>query len=392
MGRRNKNTKNISVWGINTMAKEHILQVNIDNNGGNGAFALMQSFYELLKTEYVFDYFTMDSFVNNKVLRSIVDDGGKCESANLRKNKLFGHMLLPFRFYKFLVKNNYNTIHIHSEVAYKHFLYCVAAKKANVKKIIIHSHSSSIDGNCKGLKYVFHKIFREYINRNGDFFIACSEPAAKWMFDETIMNGDNYCLLNNGIIPEKFKYDEKKRSEVRNTLGLEGYYVIGHVGAFKWVKNQSLLIEILSLLKNKNYKLLLVGDGEDRQKIEEKARNLGVIDSVKFTGNRSDVNELLLAMDIFVFPSFFEGIPISVIEAQCVGLPIIASDVINRDVRINENLFFFSLERSSREWADKIESSISNHLKEEGFNNIFKSIYNINESARQLREIYEREK
>lgn len=374
------------------MVKEHILQVNIDNNGGNGAFALMQSFYALLKTEYIFDYFTMDSFVNNEVLQSILDDGGKCESANLRKNKLFGHILLPFRFYKFLVKNNYNTIHIHSEVAYKHFLYCVAAKKANVKKIIIHSHSSSIDGNCKGLKHVFHKIFRKYINRNGDFFIACSEPAAKWMFDETIINGDNYCLLHNGIIPEKFKYDEKKRSEVRSTLGLEGYYVIGHVGAFKWVKNQSLLIEILSLLKNKNYKLLLVGDGEDRQKIEEKARNLGVIDSVIFTGNRSDVNELLLAMDIFVFPSFFEGIPISVIEAQCVGLPIIASDVINRDVRINENLFFFSLERSSKEWADKIESSISDHLKEEGFNNIFKSIYNINESARQLREIYEREK
>ena len=373
------------------MKRERILQVNIDNNGGNGAFALMQSFYELLKNEFIFDYYTMGSFVNDSVLQSIINDGGKCESGNLRSNKLLGHILLPFRFYKFLVKNSYNTVHIHSEVAYKHFLYCVAAKKAKVKKIIIHSHSNSIDGNCKGLKYFFHKIFRTYINKNGDYFFACSEPAARWMFDETIISGNKYCLLNNGIVPDKFKFNEIKRDEIRKELGINDSYIIGHVGAFKWVKNQSFLIEILSTLKNRNYKLLLVGDGEDRQAIENKATSLGVINNVIFAGNRSDVNDLLLAMDIFVFPSFFEGIPISLIEAQCAGLPIIASDVINHDVKVNDNLSFYSLDCKAREWANKIEEKKYYHLREQGFNNVFNSKYNVGNSARKLREIYERE-
>ena len=144
------------------MNKEHVLQVNIDNNGGNGAFALVRYLYAYLKDEYIFDYFTMGKFVEDLEYRSIIGDGGKCYSANLRKNKFVGHLKLPFVFYKYLKENSYNIVHIHSEVAYKQFLYTVAAKAAHTKQVIIHSHSSNIDGCNKGLKYIFHILSLSY--------------------------------------------------------------------------------------------------------------------------------------------------------------------------------------------------------------------------------------
>lgn len=370
------------------MNRKRILQVNIDNEGGNGAFALIRYLYSYLKDEFIFDYFTMGRFIDDSQYRDIVNSGGKCFSANLRSNRLLGHIKLPFVFYRYLKENKYDTVHIHSEVAYKHFLYAVAAKCAKVKNIIIHSHSSNIDGNNKGLKYVCHKLLRGVVNKFGTFFLACSIPTAEWMFNDKVLESNRFNILHNGIDPRKYKFSEETRKKVRNELCVNDKAVIGHVGALKKVKNQKRLIEILRDIHNEHFVLILIGDGENRQELENYAEELKIKKQVLFLGSRTDVAELLQAIDIFVFPSFFEGIPMALIEAQTVGVPIVASDVINKDIEVNENISFVSLDDKNDVWISEIHKMKEKHLKDRGFVNIEDSEYNIKNSADLLKVVY----
>lgn len=368
--------------------RKRILQVNIENTGGNGAFALVRYLYSFLKDKFIFDYFTMGKFEDNDVYKSIIADGGKCYSADLRRNKLIGHIKLPFVFYRYLNNNYYDIVHIHSEVAYKHFLYAIAAKLAGVKKVIIHSHSSNIDGDNKGFKFFCHIILRSFVNKLGDDFLACSEPTAEWMFSKKTLNGGHFKLLHNGIVPNAYKFSEEKRTAKRMELGISDKVVIGHVGALKKVKNQIRLIEILKNINDARYVLLLIGDGEDKEKLVLKAKELGVENQVIFLGSRTDVADLLQSIDVFVFPSFFEGIPMALIEAEAVGLPIVASDTINQDVKINDNICFVSLDESNDKWIQKIQVAKKLHIKENGFLNIKNSAFNIEGSAYALSSLY----
>lgn len=368
--------------------RKRILQVNIENTGGNGAFALVRYLYSFLKDKFIFDYFTMGKFEDDDVYKSIIADGGKCYSADLRRNKLIGHIKLPFVFYRYLNNNYYDIVHIHSEVAYKHFLYAIAAKLAGVKKVIIHSHSSNIDGDNKGFKFFCHIILRSFVNKLGDDFLACSEPTAEWMFTKKTLNGGHFKLLHNGIVPNAYKFSEEKRTVKRMELGISDKVVIGHVGALKKVKNQIRLIEILKNINDARYVLLLIGDGEDKEKLVLKAKELGVENQVMFLGSRSDVADLLQSIDVFVFPSFFEGIPMALIEAEAVGLPIVASDTINQDIKINDNICFVSLDESNDKWIQKIQVAKKLHIKENGFLNIKNSAFNIEGSAYALSSLY----
>lgn len=368
--------------------RKRILQVNIENTGGNGAFALVRYLYSFLKDKFIFDYFTMGKFEDDDVYKSIIADGGKCYSADLRRNKLIGHIKLPFVFYRYLNNNYYDIVHIHSEVAYKHFLYAIAAKLAGVKKVIIHSHSSNIDGDNKGFKFFCHIILRSFVNELGDDFLACSEPTAEWMFSKKTLNGGHFKLLHNGIVPNAYKFSEEKRTAKRMELGISDKVVIGHVGALKKVKNQIRLIEILKNINDARYVLVLIGDGEDKEKLVLKAKELGVENQVIFLGSRTDVADLLQSIDVFVFPSFFEGIPMALIEAEAVGLPIVASDTINQDIKINDNICFVSLDESNDKWIQKIQVAKKLHIKENGFLNIKNSAFNIEGSAYALSSLY----
>lgn len=368
--------------------KKKILQVNIDNNGGNGAFSVMRYLYTYLSDEYVFDYFTMGTFLKDKVYEDIYEKGGICYSANLRKNKISGHIVLPFVFYNFIKKNKYEIVHIHSEVAYKQFLYTVAARCAKVRKIIIHSHSCDIDGKCKSLKYMLHILFRNAVNKLGTDFLACSMPAAEWMFTSKNLKSENFKLLHNGINPSLYKYSTEIRKTVRTFLNIENKKVIGHVGALKKVKNQERLLDIISEIKKDDYILMLIGDGDDYDKLLQLVKENNIENKVLFLGNRIDVSDLMQAMDVFVFPSLFEGIPMALIEAQTVGLPIVASDVINRDVKINNNVHFLSLKENNNIWISEIEDALNEHLKEDGYNRVCLSEYNIKNSAETLRKVY----
>lgn len=370
--------------------RKRVLQVNIDNNGGNGAFSLIRYLYSYLSETYVFDYYTMGNFLKDAVYDSIVKDGGVCYSANLRKNKLLGHIVLPFNFYSFLKSRNYEIVHIHSEVAYKQFLYVIAAHCAGVDKIIVHSHSSDIDGEHKKLKLVLHKFFRRCVNMMGTDFLACSMPAAEWMFDASIIASNRFHLVDNGIVAEKYRFDAPKRAFMRNKLDVDDFIVLGHVGALKKVKNQMFLVELMSKLDVNKYKLILVGDGEDRNKIEEAARRAGCSESIVMLGSRNDVDNVMQAFDVVVFPSIFEGVPMALIEAQAMGIPVLASNQINPLVKVNPNFRFIPIGSGNIEvWKKEIENIAGNHIEEQGYYSIAQSKFNIKKSADCLRNVYQ---
>lgn len=366
--------------------KRRILQVNLDGTGG--AFSLMYQIQMSLKKSYIFDFYWMGRFVQSDKLDNLRKIGCKFYEGNLRKNKVIGHLLLPFRFYLFLKKHPYDIVHINADLAYKQLLYALPAKVAGVKNIILHSHSSGVNGNHKLLKYFLHKLCRRSLNKVGDTFLSCSSLASKWMFTDT----EKVTVINNGVNLKKYKFNLKIRNEVRRELGVNNI-LLGTVGNLSYQKNPKFLIDLIKSLDSEGrYTLMFVGDGENRREIEAYAKKNNVYEKCIFYGNSSNVASLLDAMDIFIMPSRFEGLPVSAVEAQASGLPCVFSDKITTEAKIISNCYFKSIDRNYKEWdmtIRKISKTpsfnrvlCSNEVKEKGFD--------IKDSAKKLLFIYSR--
>lgn len=222
--------------------------------------------------------------------------------------------------------NNFFKAHPEYRIVHSH-LDCMAgipmkyAQKNGVSVRIAHSHNSN---QTKDLKYPLKLYFKRNIRKYATDLFACSEEAGKWMFS----TGD-FCVLNNAIDAASYAFDPQVRHEVRDQLGIQAdAIVIGHVGRFAPPKNHRFLADIIAevIKQKKNTVALLVGDGELRQQTEKQVQDMEIADKVIFTGVRSDVSRLLQAMDVFVFPSIYEGLPVSIVEAQAAGLPCLISE------------------------------------------------------------------
>lgn len=256
---------------------------------------------------------------------------------------------------KLFKQNKYQIVH--SNINTLSVFPLFAAKKAGVPIRIAHSHSTAAKGETKKniLKYIlrpFSKVFATH-------YVACSEYAGEWLFGKKAMESGKVTIFNNAIDLNKFKFDENVRNEVRKELGIEDKFVIGHVGRLCFQKNQEFLVDIFEEVhrRDPNSVLLLIGDGEDREKIERKIKNLsggGVI----LLGNRTDVNRMYQAMDVFIFPSKYEGLGNVVVEAQVCGVPVIVSDNVPEVVRISDGVVFLSLSADIKIWAEKALNNV----------------------------------
>ena len=238
---------------------------------------------------------------------------------------------------------------VHSHIDSMSYLPLLAAKKAGVPVRIAHSHNTAID---KDFKYPLKQFFRFRINSVATNYMACGQEAGKFLFG---INKE-YTVIPNAIEAEKFYYNEEIREKKRKELGLTNEYVIGHVGRISYQKNHKFLIEIFNEVQKRepNSKLLLIGVGEKEQEVREQVKSLGLEKKVQFLGNRGDVCELYQAMDLFLLPSLFEGIPVVGIEAQFSGLPCFFSDKVPKEVEITNKCQFISLKESKEKWANRI--------------------------------------
>ena len=241
----------------------------------------------------------------------------------------------------------YKIIHVHQDC-----LSSVILKAANQHGVLVriaHSHNSNQD---KNLKYPIKLWFKRTIPEYATHLFACGKNAGDWMF-----GGASYQIINNAIDAAAYAYDPEKRAKMRHQLGFTGELVVGHVGRFNQPNNHPFLLEIFTALlkKEANAVVLRVGGGEDMPKMQAKAQILGITERVRFLGVRSDVAELLQAMDIFVFPSLYEGLPVTMVEAQASGLPCIISDKVPPECILTDGLVdIMPLSEDPEAWAAKI--------------------------------------
>lgn len=236
----------------------------------------------------------------------------------------------------------------------------MAARHAGVPRVILHSHSTR-QGETGGLngkiKAVLNRLARPALYRYGDAFYACSAEAGRWLFPKAVLRSPEYHLLYNPVDVAEFAYQPACREKVRKALSLEGACVIGHIGNYQPAKNSAFLLEIVESARKylPNAVLLSIGDGPERPAVEAAARRLPP-GAVRFLGIRDDVPALLQAMDFFVLPSRFEGLPVSAIEAQMAGLKALLSDRVSREVQLSDYCQFLPTE-SGEVWAKALKAN-----------------------------------
>lgn len=273
----------------------------------------------------------------------------------------------------------------------------VLAKKYNVKNVIIHSHNSRLmsQGWKKIIKYPIHLINKNRIVNYGTDFWACSLEASKWMF--TKKNQKNVKIIKNAIDISKTKFDASKREHIRRKYKLTNKFVIGNVGRINFQKNQVFILQIIKKLipDIPNLKLILVGEGKDKdiKFIQNKIKEYELENYVMLAGLQNDMQSWYSAFDCFLFPSLFEGLSVSLLEAQSNGLPILASDnAAPNEVRINSNFHVKKLNDQIDDWCREIIqiNDNNNRLNYKLIQyNFDKNNYNIKTAASKLEKLFE---
>ena len=268
-------------------------------------------------------------------------------------------------------------------------IYLPIAKKENPSLITIaHARSAGVDQGVKG--YVT-KFMRSSLKYKADYCFTCSKEAGIAVFGKKWIEQKKVWTIPNAIDANRFQYKEAVRREVREALGIQDKFVIGHVGRFGFMKNHTYLVDIFAELcrQREDMVLVLIGKGEEEETIHNKLKGLGLEDQVLFLGNQFDVERYYQAFDYFVFPSIFEGLPGSVVEAQAAGLHCLISDQITREVALTELVSYRSIEQDPKLWAEEIlrnakEALVRRDMREE----ISKKGFDVNTQAVLMEEFY----
>ena len=232
-------------------------------------------------------------------------------------------------------------------------IYLPIAKKAGVPITVAHARNAGV---VKGLKGAATRFFRQGLAEKADFCFACSVLAGQDVFGKEAVNEGMVKIIHNAIDVRRFTYDEKLREAAREQLGVSGKLVLGHVGRFEYQKNHPYLLDVFAAVckERPDAVLLLLGEGKDRPAMEERCRQLGIAGQVKFMGNRKDTERYYQVMDIFLLPSFFEGLPGVLVEAQAAGLKCFVSDTVTREAKATDLVTYLNIQQPAQNWAKEI--------------------------------------
>ena len=318
-----------------------------------GSQAMVMSLYRALnRDKYQFDFiiFTPD---HDDYYDEIHELGGRV----FHFTKFNGKNLIRVQreWNQFLEEHSEYKI-LHSHVRSFASIYIPIAKRHGLTTII-HSHSTS---NGKSIEGIVKTILELPLRYQADYLFACSTEAGKWLFGEKAIARENYRFIPNAISVKDFVFSEESRSSIRCQFGITDETVVGHVGGFETPKNHVFMIDCFKefLKYRPNAKLLLVGDGTYEKKIKGLCNDYQISESVIFAGLQSNVGPYLSAMDVFLFPSLWEGLPVSVVEAQASGLRCLLSDSITKDVELTDLLFYYSLSNGAHKWAETLNELV----------------------------------
>lgn len=268
-------------------------------------------------------------------------------------------------------------------------IYLPLAKKEKIPMTIAHARSAGVD---KGIKGMLTRWMRRGLSKKADHLFICSELAGYSVFGKRAVEQGRTTFIPNAIDSSAFAYNEEIRKRVRQELSLEDSYVIGHVGRFHYAKNHEYLLRVFAQLceikKEKKLVLLLLGEGERMDDMKILARELGVEEKVIFAGNKRNVSDYYQAMDYFVYPSRFEGLPGTMVEAQASGLRCLMSDAICTEVLLTELVFVMSIEKDPKEWAQYLADTMDyervSHVEE-----IRRAGFDVGGQAKRMMTFYE---
>jgi glycosyltransferase involved in cell wall biosynthesis len=282
---------------------------------------------------------------------------------------------------KIITENHYNVIWSNL-CSLSDILVLKNAFKKGIKKRIVHAHNSSIK-SCQIITKILHRINRKRIIKYATDFWACSQTAGNFFYSNMIIKSSKFKIIHNAIDAKKFIFSQSQRLIKREELNIENKLVIGHIGRFHFQKNHDFLLNIfIEISKNRgDAVLLLIGDGELFGDIKSQVELSGLKKNIIFLGSRRDISELLYAMDIFVFPSRYEGLPFVLVEAQTAGLPCFVSDTITNEILITDNIYPISIQESVSKWSEIIINNL-NIERKNTLSVIQKSGYDITTEAK----------
>lgn len=342
----------------------------IGKTENGGVEAVVMNYYRhidrsKIQYDFIFDYDSSDPILLDEVEAL----GGGFIIVPPYQNILENQRVLC----KFFRRNNYPLVYSHLNTLSVFPLF--AAWRMGVKIRVAHNHSTAGKGEFKRnmMKYAlrpFAKIFPTHL-------CACSEYAGRWLFGNKAMDSGRVKVWNNAIETERYAYNEPVRNEMRQSLKLTDKFVVGHAGRFATQKNHSFLVEIFAEIhkRREDSVLLLAGDGPLMESVKEKVSQMGLNDCVIFLGSVQGMERYYQAMDVFILPSLYEGLPVVGSEVQVSGLPFLCADTVTPETKFCNNLRFMSLNKSAGEWADEalkisdghVRRDMSSYAREAGF-------------------------
>lgn len=371
-----------------------VLQVLTIMNLGGAETMIMNYYRHIDKTKVQFD------FLLHREDKGYFDD--EIESLGGKIHRMppitpQNYFLYKKRLKKFFSEHpEYKIVHSHLNALSSIIL--GVAKNENIPCRIAHSHLA-VEPSV--LKKIFKKntdikatikdsiqsLIRWKVAKVATNYFACGEKAGDWLFGKK--NRTKVKVVNNAINASLFKYNRTKSEKIKEEIGITNKKVIGHIGRFNEQKNHFLLIKIFHEIykKNNNCVLLLIGTGNLEDKVKDKAKRLNIHQNIFFLGLRNDIPNLLQGFDVFLFPSLYEGLPVTLIEAQASGLKIITSSTITKEVDITGLIKFIDLQKPESVWAESVLNNL-NYNREDTSNQIKENGYDISENAKKMQIFY----
>ncbi len=364
-----------------------ILQVMSNCATGSGVAQVVMRYYQHLHETVTFDFLMFDRFESN-FEDEIESYGGKCYYVSRPSVLKIARFIQEVYEFFDLHGREYGAIELHD--LWLNPIILRIAKEKGVKIRIAHSHTTQYAEST--LSKLRNKFLYKTLPLYSNVFFSCSQDAGIFAFGKNIVNNKNFFVINNAINISHYIYSEENRAVIRHEFNIKtDDFVVGHVGRFSPPKNHIFLIQIFDELckKRPNAKLLLVGTGNGISEIKNLCRELSIEDKVIFAGSRNDVGTIMSVLDVFCFPSVFEGLGNVLIEAQANGIACLASDVVPAEAAILPSYRTLSLSCKASEWALTLSQMTSERTLDD-FAKVTAAGFNIEEEAKRVERIYSR--
>lgn len=358
-------------------------------SGGQEAFAI-NVYKNIDHSKFSIDLFTPYEF-SNQNMKNILKDEDSIIHYDMNfdgKERKINYIIAINRFFKSMQKK-YDIIHFNSGSSFALALGAKFAKKNTTAKIILHSHATGINS----MKHSIINVLSKSNYKKADMFFGCSKSAGIFRFGNKIVNSKKFAVINNGIDINKFKFNKKIRENFRKKYNISNeMIVIGNVGRLSTEKNQVFLLDVFKKINQKNKKtiLFIIGEGDEEERLKSYSKKINISNNVVFLGKKENIENYYQMFDTFVFPSLYEGLGISAIEAQTSGLICFVSEFIPNETMITKKIHKLCIKNGASFWANEILYTLRNSNKDRDneYEVVKYSGFDITDSIKKLEKIY----